>query len=220
MARKQLITYTYILGLFVLFVACSSIDDNKEQTAGTHKDCIKIDSLSDDSTIIESCKEYNSSGVCIREGMYLNSMPNHWHTFYNSEHNIVSRQEFAISTQDSVYTNQIINFDKNGDTLFDESNFFLINYNKKVLAVGDTLIVDFYLRAPYFHSDSMIVYVANPDGGNKEYHLFSTNNRKRFKYVTKKINRYIIPGTLTEIHKEVAKEMTRDMTFNLFFEVR
>jgi len=207
-----------LIGLLVLNACSSATNGNSLHKGQPYKECHKEESPQD-TFLVEYCKEFNADSICAREGGYINSKPYSWHKFYDATGIKEREEEYNLLANDSVELNQIIKFNRNGDTLFDESNFYYIKYNKRTLAVGDTLLVDIILRAPYFRSDTISIFLDDPDVPNLEHRLYSHNNRKRFTYVAKKAGKYFVPGVLRETHREGNKEQTRDMIFELKFKV-
>ncbi len=209
---KIIVSITVITTVF----SCSDTQPAKEHEK---EQCVAVDSLSRNGFEVKYCKEFSRRGACIREGLYVNSMPFDFHKFYDSSGVKEYEREYVITGPKEYYLNRVIKFERNGDTLFEGSNFYEIKTYKNKILLGDTFVSTITLRAAYFKSDTMAVLIDNPDDSSKVYNLFSTNNSVQFEYVPREKKKYFLEGTIREAQRNSSQEKARDLLFTLEFEV-
>ncbi|MFZ5554303.1 MAG: hypothetical protein ACOZCO_14385 [Bacteroidota bacterium] len=220
---NSIIIIISFFGTLLLFQCCNWHAENNEVKKEMKEDertCVKVDSLCHDTVIVNYCKEFSEDGMLIREGLYFNNKPFRMHKFYSETGKIQCIREYLVTPNKPYLLNRIFKINENGDTIKLESNYYTLLQNRNRLQVGDTLIVNINLIAPYFNSNNIIVFLEHPDYPDEyQYELPAKNNKAKFYYITKTKGNFSLQGTIREYPETTSEAIARDLIFFVDFTV-
>jgi len=151
----------------------SIIDDSTIECIHFYKSGIVSEKYKKNNNKIEGeVKYYFESGKIERIGLYKNDKAIGWHTFYSENGNIIAKREYLLvdslsdrfnnkpSNKIISYLNQVIIFNKNGDTIIDKSLLYKLDF-PDTLNYQDTLVYSIKLTAPAFKKGDSQIQTGN-----------------------------------------------------------
>lgn len=141
-------------------------------------------------------KEFYPNNSLKIVGYYINGIKKGNFLFYDKGGNLEASREYIDLNGDS-YLNQVIKYNSEGDTLLNESNFFEFTHPDSA-EVGDTIELEFYLRAPAIKGSKFFVFLESPDDTSYYRRVLSDSYLLDFTYSVKDTGKLPLKGFIEE----------------------
>lgn len=131
--------------------------------------------------------EYFENGNLSKIGNWENGKRIGAHKEYYQNGGLKKYLNYYILEEDESYLNEVLFLSDSGDTLYDKSNFFLLDLCSDTLLLGDTLIARFNVVAPAFENSEFIFFFL-PENDTLVRRIYSGDGEVLYNYKT------ILPG--------------------------
>ena len=172
---------------------------------------------STDSLLIEETSFYDSVGRLYRKGILHDRVPHGVHEFYNDGY-VQYHREYIRTSETGHMLNRVYKLNRHGDTIMSESNYYEIHFDNDTIELGDSLHINYELKAPVWKNSVSNLYYYHLNDTSKVVRLYVPTNKRRISELPTRRGEGVFEGNVIELLPE--DSLSREYVFMIPFFVK